>query len=100
MLSGLTAEFGPAVTATGRGCFRAVHIRNGDEPLDVTARDRLIADIRDAGAIVHPGPGGIQLIPPLIYRPDEVDELATAVTTGLRRTLRPARPHLTAGLAR
>ncbi|MGI5427443.1 hypothetical protein [Streptomyces sp. CA-179760] len=43
----------------------------------------LVTRIRHAGAIVHPGPSGIQLVPSLTYSRAEVAELMTCVEEGL-----------------
>ncbi|MEV6172913.1 daptide-type RiPP biosynthesis aminotransferase [Streptomyces sp. NPDC051954] len=70
----------------GRGCFRAVELA---DPLDAGAPlapayvPGLIRHIRRAGAQVHGGPHGIQLIPALTYSATEVDELLTAVRAGI-----------------
>ena len=79
----------PLVTgATGTGCFRSlrlVHPAGGDlTGVDVAG---LVARIREAGAIVHPGPSGIQLVPALTYRREEVTELVTCVEAGLESLL-------------
>ena len=75
----------PSVTATtGVGCFRSVRLTSADgEPLPQTEVPGLVAAIRAAGAIVHPGPNGIQLIPALTYTEAELDELFTCVRTGI-----------------
>ncbi len=72
----------------GVGCFRSIRLGGDDGgPLDQRLVPGVVAAIRDAGAIVHPGPHGIQLVPALIYRPDEVDELIDCVARGLRVAL-------------
>ncbi|MFI5493506.1 daptide-type RiPP biosynthesis aminotransferase [Actinoplanes sp. NPDC051859] len=70
--------------AAGIGCFRTVHIQGDDgEPLSGTQVAALVARIRRAGAIVHPGPGGVQLIPALTFSAADVDELVVCVAEGL-----------------
>ncbi len=72
----------------GVGCFRSIRLRADDGgPLDQRLVPRVVAAIRDAGAIVHPGPHGIQLVPALVYRPTDVDELLDCVDRGLRAAL-------------
>ncbi|MGW1794115.1 daptide-type RiPP biosynthesis aminotransferase [Streptomyces tubercidicus] len=69
----------------GRGLFRTLHIVNDDgNPLNGPRVADLVARIREAGAIVHPGPGGIQLVPSLTYTPSEVDELIACIASALR----------------
>jgi len=79
------AALHPSVYATtGIGCFRTLLVRtpNGRDlaPSDVAG---LVAAIRDAGAIVHPGPSGIQLAPALTYGDNELAELLGCVRDGL-----------------
>lgn len=75
----------PLVTGSlGRGCFRTLHIGGpGGHRLSPPGVAHLVAAIRKAGAIVHPGPAGIQLVPSLTYSDAEVDELMTCVESGL-----------------
>ncbi|MFD4938000.1 daptide-type RiPP biosynthesis aminotransferase [Streptomyces virginiae] len=73
-----------ATRATGVGCFRTLHLVHPDgRPLAGTDVADLITRIRQAGAIVHPGPSGIQLVPSLTYSRDEVAELMTCIEAGL-----------------
>lgn len=69
---------------TGQGCFRSLRIRGAKggpaSPSEVAA---MVAAVRTAGAIVHPGPGGIQLIPALTYSQAELNELLNCVLRGL-----------------
>ena len=44
---------------------------------------RVIEAVRQSGAIVHPGPGCIQLVPALIYSRAGFDELMACVRQGL-----------------
>ncbi|AJE84332.1 aminotransferase [Streptomyces albus] len=70
----------------GRGCFRAVELADPREPgapLDPRQVPALIRHIRRAGAAVHGGPHGIQLIPALTYSAAEVGELLAAVRAGV-----------------
>jgi len=69
---------------SGLGCFRALHLRNGDgSTLAAAEVARVVDAVRDAGAIVHPGPSCIQLVPPLIYSSAEVEELMSCLRRGL-----------------
>ena len=75
----------PLVSAsTGVGCFRSLRICAPDRtPLPQSAVSALVGSVRAAGAIVHPGVNGIQLIPALVYTPAELTELLDRVLTGL-----------------
>src|SRR5206468_7213264 len=53
---------------TGRGCFRGLAVRGPDGArIGPEMTNALVTAIRDAGAVAHPCPGGIQLIPALVY---------------------------------
>ncbi|MEU3947401.1 daptide-type RiPP biosynthesis aminotransferase [Streptomyces sp. NPDC029526] len=84
----------PLVTgATGRGCFRTLQVGGpGGHRLSPPGVAHLVGAVRRAGAIVHPGPAGIQLVPSLTYSDAEVDELMTCVEAGLDALLPTARP--------
>ncbi|MFE3631946.1 daptide-type RiPP biosynthesis aminotransferase [Streptomyces goshikiensis] len=83
-LSELVERHPLATRATGVGCFRTLHLVHPDgSPLAGTDVADLVARIRHAGAIVHPGPSGIQLAPSLTYSRDEVAELMTCIEEGL-----------------
>jgi adenosylmethionine-8-amino-7-oxononanoate aminotransferase len=68
----------------GVGLMRAVSVRRGDGGLpdagDVT---RLVARVRREGALVQPGPDGVELFPPLVITSEEIAELVGC----LRRAL-------------
>ncbi|YCK82671.1 aminotransferase class III-fold pyridoxal phosphate-dependent enzyme [Arthrobacter sp. D3-18] len=70
--------------ATGRGCMRGVklHSRNG-MPLSSEGVLAVVRSIHEAGAIVQPGPGRIQLLPALIYTEKNFAELQSAIKAGL-----------------
>ncbi|MFC5952956.1 daptide-type RiPP biosynthesis aminotransferase [Streptomyces pratens] len=73
-----------ATTVTGAGCFRTLHLTHHDgQALSGADVADLVTKIRHAGAIVHPGPSGIQLVPSLTYSRAEVAELMTCVEQGL-----------------
>ena len=70
--------------STGAGCFRSLRICGPDRaPLPQSAVAALVDSIRAAGAVVHPGVNGIQLVPALTYSPAELAELLDCVRTGL-----------------
>ncbi|MEU5547870.1 daptide-type RiPP biosynthesis aminotransferase [Streptomyces sioyaensis] len=75
----------PFVTGTtGKGCFRSIRLTGASgEPLATAHVPALVRSIRAAGAITHPGPHGIQVIPALTYSDSEVDELADCISRGL-----------------
>ncbi|MCG8654525.1 daptide-type RiPP biosynthesis aminotransferase [Yimella sp. NH-Cas1] len=75
----------PHVAGTsGTGCFRSVRLLGAQgDPLAQSEVDPLIDAIMLAGARVHPGPSGIQLVPALTYSDDEVDELIHTVRAGV-----------------
>ncbi|MFK0007997.1 daptide-type RiPP biosynthesis aminotransferase [Paenarthrobacter sp. NPDC090520] len=69
---------------TGRGCMRGVklHTDNGS-PLSANGTLAVVRRIHQAGAIVQPGPGRIQLLPSLTYTEDNFRELHVAIVHGL-----------------
>ncbi|PYF98941.1 hypothetical protein SAMN05216184_11080 [Georgenia satyanarayanai] len=85
-LDELVAGHPMLASTTGRGAFRALAVRTADgEALADPQVPALVAAIRAEGAVVHPGPGGVQLVPALVYTPSELDELCDAVVRGLDR---------------
>ncbi|MFE7094356.1 daptide-type RiPP biosynthesis aminotransferase [Streptomyces erythrochromogenes] len=95
-LDRMVAERPDVTAATGVGCFRALRLCGLDGTLlPQTEVPAVVAAIRAAGAIVHPGPHGIQLFPALTYREAELAELLERVRTGLTAYARAA----TAGVA-
>ncbi|MFI5758060.1 daptide-type RiPP biosynthesis aminotransferase [Streptomyces sp. NPDC051569] len=80
----LVAEHPRVTGSSGRGCFRTLHLtEESGERLPGSRVAELVAEIRRAGALVHPGPGGIQLVPALTYTDAELDELMARVEAGL-----------------
>ncbi|MFI2239410.1 daptide-type RiPP biosynthesis aminotransferase [Streptomyces chrestomyceticus] len=75
----------PLVTATtGLGCFRSLRFLQADgSPLPQSEVPGLVAAIRRAGAIVHPGVNGVQLFPALTYTEQDLAELLECVQAGL-----------------
>jgi len=76
----------PLVSATtGAGCLRSLRLCAGDGVLlEQSEVPAVVAAIREAGALVHPGPNCIQLLPALIYTDEDLSELLTRVRVGLR----------------
>jgi adenosylmethionine-8-amino-7-oxononanoate aminotransferase len=75
-----------AVSVTGRGCFRGVAVSDiTGVALSSSSVMSLVDAVREAGAIVHPAPHGVQLVPAFTYTDDQVDTLVGAVTAGLDR---------------
>jgi adenosylmethionine-8-amino-7-oxononanoate aminotransferase len=69
---------------TGAGCFRGLHLRlPGGQPLWSHHVTQVIEAIRIRGALVHPGPSAIQVVPALTFREQEVADLLGAVDAGL-----------------
>ncbi|MFE0181235.1 daptide-type RiPP biosynthesis aminotransferase [Streptomyces olivaceus] len=68
---------------TGKGCFRSIRLRDrSGTVLPQSEVPTVIAAIRDAGAVVHAAPDGIQLLPALTYG-DELAELFGCIRSGL-----------------
>ena len=86
-LDELMAAVPQVLSHTGAGCFRAVCLADPDGagPLAPGRVPQVVRAVREAGATVHPGPGGVQLVPALTYSADDVDELVGALATGLER---------------
>ncbi|WP_269858700.1 daptide-type RiPP biosynthesis aminotransferase [Streptomyces sp. RPT161] len=87
-LDGLLADLADRLPVVGRvtgaGCFRGVHLVDRDgAPFDAAAVQRTITAIRAHGALVYPGPGCVQVIPPLTSTPAELETLSTALHKGL-----------------
>nr|WP_223183138.1 MULTISPECIES: daptide-type RiPP biosynthesis aminotransferase [unclassified Streptomyces] len=85
-LAALVAEHPYVTDTTGVGCFRSLRVASRDgsgQPLPQSEVPALVAAIREAGAIVHPGVNGIQLIPALTYTDSDLDELFSCVREGL-----------------
>lgn len=76
----------PLVSATtGIGCFRSIRLRTPEgDPLPQQEVPRVVAAIREAGAVVHPSVNGVQILPALIYTDDELAELLDCVRRGVR----------------
>jgi adenosylmethionine-8-amino-7-oxononanoate aminotransferase len=79
------AAAAPAVHAVhGAGCFRALALRDADgQPLDARRIEALVAACRANGAIVHPGPSAVQLVPALTYDDEALERLLDRVASVL-----------------
>jgi hypothetical protein len=87
--SGLTAMCGriPFVASvSGEGCMSALNLR-GDDGSQLSAQDvyKAVDEIFAAGAIVHPGPSSILVIPALVYNKVDLEELYGCIGNGLTR---------------
>jgi len=73
-------------TLVGKGLFLTLRIQRPDGA-DVQTDDiaQIVRHIRDEGAIVYPGFGGIQLIPALVFNSSAVEELLGAIERGVSR---------------
>jgi adenosylmethionine-8-amino-7-oxononanoate aminotransferase len=67
----------------GRGCLRAIELDLSHEEDPVNAPRKAVEAIRDAGALVHSWPGGIQILPAVVYQPRELEELFSCIRRGL-----------------
>ena len=77
-------------TTAGRGCLRAVMLRRPDTGAALTDDEtaELVAAIRAEGAIVHPGPSCVQILPALVYTPQDVAALFGSIRAGFKRYFR------------
>ncbi|OZF36878.1 aspartate aminotransferase family protein [Rhodococcus sp. 14-2483-1-1] len=83
-LTSLQQSEDSVAAVSGMGCFRSITLSTPDgAPLEPSDVPQLVAAIRDAGAVVHPGPSGVQLVPALVYSRPEVRELIQAVSDGI-----------------
>jgi adenosylmethionine-8-amino-7-oxononanoate aminotransferase len=84
-LDATLADAHPLVArVAGLGCFRSLRVSTPDgAALPQAEVPGLVHHIRNAGAIVHPGPAGIQLVPALTYGEPELAELLDCVRRGL-----------------
>ncbi len=93
-LVGLSVRSGIPLELTGRGCFRGVRVLADGIPISGHGTAELVTAVRQQGALVHPGPGGIQLVPAITYTRDQVTELVGAVEVGLSNLTVGARGNL------
>lgn len=83
-LAELVQDIALVRATSGRGCLRAILLADEvGQPLDATEAPAVVAAIRNAGALVHPGPSCVQVLPALVYTDDELDELMACLRAGL-----------------
>ena len=69
---------------TGVGAFRTVHVSDpSGNRITAGAVPDLVDAVRREGTVVHPGVGGVQLVPPLVYTADDTAEAVAAVARGV-----------------
>jgi adenosylmethionine-8-amino-7-oxononanoate aminotransferase len=72
--------------SSGAGCFRALALLTPrGAPLPQQEVAAVVDAIRAEGAVVHPGPQCIQLVPALVYTQEQVSDLLSCVRAGLAR---------------
>jgi adenosylmethionine-8-amino-7-oxononanoate aminotransferase len=85
-LDELAADLSAVAAVRGAGCFRAVELREPNGAAFAAERiEQVVAGCKAAGAIVHPGPSAIQVIPALTYDEDDLDRLLDRVAAVLHR---------------
>ncbi|MFI7133470.1 daptide-type RiPP biosynthesis aminotransferase [Nonomuraea sp. NPDC050153] len=83
-LARLAAEHPMVAGTSGAGCFRAIRLRApGGAELPQAEVPAVVAAVRRAGAIVHPGVNGVQLVPALTYTVADLRELLACLRAGL-----------------
>ncbi|GAB3445807.1 aspartate aminotransferase family protein [Streptomonospora sediminis] len=89
----LVRDVAQVAGTAGSGCFRSLAVAgDSGDPLPPEQVPDLVAAVRAAGAVVHPGPHGVQLIPALTYSDAEVDELLECVRRGIAAHSASRRP--------
>ena len=69
---------------SGVGAFRTVHISYLDgSPVSMADVLAIVDTIRSNGVIVHPGVGGIQLVPALVYTANDMAKAFNAISCGI-----------------
>lgn len=81
LADGLVVD-GYADGRTGIGCFVGLRVSEGGGAVPGTRIAELVTAIADAGAIVHPGPSAIQLVPAYTYDDDDLAVLDDAIRRG------------------
>jgi adenosylmethionine-8-amino-7-oxononanoate aminotransferase len=77
----------PLVVGTrGAGCMRSLTLSwpDGSE-LSAADVDAAVEAVRRAGALVHPGPSCLLLLPALIYTTENIDQLLACISEGVSR---------------
>lgn len=88
-LAELCAELPIVRGVSGRGCLRALLLGDGGgAPLGPAAVPDVVAALRRAGVLLHPGPSCVQLLPALTYSDEDVTLLLRGVTAGLQDAAR------------
>lgn len=83
-LAELVAGHDRVTGVTGAGCFRSVRLSGRDgAPLPPAEVPAVVAAVRAQGAIVHPGPHGVQLVPALTMTDGELAELVGCLRRGI-----------------
>ncbi|MFE0421342.1 daptide-type RiPP biosynthesis aminotransferase [Streptomyces sp. NPDC058953] len=88
-LDTLVDEVDEVASASGRGCLRAIMVRHlSGEPLADAEVAALVRAIREEGALVHPGPSCVQILPALVYSPEDTSLLFSSVRAGIKSHFR------------
>lgn len=75
----------PSCWATGRGCFRSIHLRTSEgETVSGDMVMSIVEAVRTSGATVYPGPSAIQFVPALNYDPVTFERYLEVVDGALR----------------
>ncbi|WNI16180.1 daptide-type RiPP biosynthesis aminotransferase [Actinacidiphila sp. ITFR-21] len=83
-LHALAAAHPAATSVTGLGLFQTLHLVQPDgRALTGPEVAALVDAVRREGALVHPAPSGIQLVPALTYTEAELAELLDCLDRGL-----------------
>lgn len=77
-------------SVSGQGCMRSINFDSSN--LDPIQIDTIIDEIFAAGAMVHPGPNSLLLMPALTYTNQQIDDLLDKVASGIQAVL-PSRHH-------
>lgn len=83
----LSTLYPGSIVATGRGCFRGLRFEVSGQPINAEQINQVVGAVRGAGVIIHPGLGGIQIVPAITYEESDIEELFTAVEVVLERVL-------------
>lgn len=84
-LDALVRDVPEVAARRGAGCFQSITVTDASgAPIDGKSVVALVDAARAQGVIVHPGPGGVQLIPPLVSTDADIRELVGGVRAALR----------------
>ncbi|WP_424921716.1 daptide-type RiPP biosynthesis aminotransferase [Streptomyces sp. wa1] len=84
-LDALVDEVDQVSSTSGRGCLRAIMLRHHGAPISDAEVTALVAAIRKEGALVHPGPSCVQILPALVYSPEDTSSLFNSIRAGIKR---------------